>query len=63
MAEQMTHEQALRIVRDCYITGRPQSEAAQSSGLPATKIAAEYRRLKRSNIPAVAGQLELFETG
>lgn len=59
--EQMTREQALAIVRDCYTTDQPQSTAAELTGYSRSWVATEYRALKARGISRVAGQLELFD--
>ncbi|MFG2858586.1 hypothetical protein ACGFZ9_50055 [Streptomyces mirabilis] len=61
MPEQMTRDNALAIVYDCYTTGRPQGTAAELTGYSRSWVAAEYRRLKARGISPVAGQLELFD--
>lgn len=61
MSEQITRDQALKIVNDCYTTGQPQSTAVDLTGYSRTWVATEYRRLKARGISRVAGQLELFD--
>jgi hypothetical protein len=59
----ITRDQALEIVRDCYTTGQPSSVAVSLTGRSAGWVATEYRRLKARGLCPVAGQLELFEIG
>ncbi|MFD8417534.1 hypothetical protein ACFV2Q_38375 [Streptomyces sp. NPDC059650] len=58
----MPEDQARRIVYDTYVTGQPETTAAQLTGRSVGWVTQEYRHLARRGICPVAGQGELFDT-